>query len=114
MNKLHNLVKRLKKEVIVESVEENAQVESSAQKLEEPAGGEQRKIDENNQIEISEDVEEVQAAVLEHEEEKKSVDLEQDASDIQENMLDASVLIDIEVDNIQIPSKKPKEIQWLN
>ena len=28
MNKLHSLVKRLKKEVIAESVEENAQVES--------------------------------------------------------------------------------------
>ena len=50
MNTLDSLVKRLKKEVIVESVEENAQVESSAQKLEESVGGEQRKIDEDNHI----------------------------------------------------------------
>ena len=56
MNKIHILVKILKKEDIVESAKENAQVESLAQKLEEPVGGEQRQIDEDNQIEISEDV----------------------------------------------------------
>ena len=59
MNKLHSLVKILKKQIIVESVEENAQVESSAQKLKECVGVEKRNIDEDNQIEISEDVEEV-------------------------------------------------------
>ena len=48
MNKLHSLVKRLKKEDIVESAKENAQVESLAQKLDEPIGGEQRQIDEDN------------------------------------------------------------------
>ena len=108
MNKLHILVKRLKKEVIVELVEENSQEESSAQKLEEPIGGEQRYIDEENQIEISKDVEEVLAVALEWEEEKKSVDLDQDINDIQENMADASVPANIEVENIQIPSKKSK------
>ena len=73
MNKLHNLVKRLKKEVIVESVEENAQEESTSQKLKELECGEQRKIDVDNKIEVSENVEEVQAAGLKQEEEKKSV-----------------------------------------
>ena len=33
--------------------------------LEEPAGGEQKKIDEDNQLEISEDLEEVHETVLE-------------------------------------------------
>ena len=40
MNKLHSLVKRLNKGVIVESVEENAQVDFLAQELEEFVGGE--------------------------------------------------------------------------
>ena len=48
MNTLDSLVKRLKKEVIVESKEENAQVESLAQKLEEPVCGEKREIDKDN------------------------------------------------------------------
>ena len=59
MNKLHSLVKRLKKKDIGESAKENAQVESLAQKIEEPVGGEQRQIDEHNQVEISENMEEV-------------------------------------------------------
>ena len=53
-------------------------------------------------------MEEVQEAVLEHEEENKSIDLDHDVNDIQENMADASVPIKIEVENIQIPSKKLK------
>ena len=114
MNKLHILVKILKKEDIVESTKENSQVESLAQKLEEPVGGEQRQIDEDNQIEISEDVEEVQEVVLEQEEENKSVDHDQDVNDIQENIADALVSAKIEVENIQIPSKKLKESQLLN
>ena len=73
MNKLHSLVKRLKKEVISKSVEENVQEESSAQKLEEPVCEEQREIDESNQIEVSENVEEVQETILKQEEERKSV-----------------------------------------
>ena len=100
MNKLHSLVKRLKKEDIGESAKENAQVESLAQKLKEPVDGEQRKIDEDNHIEISKDVIEVHAAVLEQEEENKSIDLDQDVNDIQENMVDAYVLTEIEVENI--------------
>ena len=36
MNKSHSLVKKLKKEVISEAVEETTQVESSVQKLKEP------------------------------------------------------------------------------
>ena len=39
MNKSHNLVKRLKKEVIIETLKETTEVESSTQKLEEPVGG---------------------------------------------------------------------------
>ena len=50
MNKLHSLVKILKKEVIVESLEENAQEEPSAHKLEEHLCGYQRDIDEDNQV----------------------------------------------------------------
>ena len=64
MNKSHSLVKKLKKEVIIEAVEETTQVESSTQKLEDPIGGQQNKIDEDNQLEISEDLEEVPATVL--------------------------------------------------
>ena len=52
MNKHYSLVKRLKKEVIAESVEENVQEESSAQKLEEPVCEEKREIYEGNQIEV--------------------------------------------------------------
>ena len=51
-------------------------------------------------------MEEVQAVVLEQEKEKKSVDLDQDVNDIEENMEDACILADIEVENIHIPSKK--------
>ena len=65
MNKSHSLVKKLKKEVIIEAVEETTQVESSVQKFEEPVGGGKKNIDEDNQLEISEDVEEVLIAVLE-------------------------------------------------
>ena len=39
MNKSHSLVKILKKEVIIETLEETTQVESSTQKLEELVGG---------------------------------------------------------------------------
>ena len=53
MDKLHSLVKKLKKEVVVESVEDNAQEESTTQKLEEPECGEKREIDKDNQIEFS-------------------------------------------------------------
>ena len=48
MNKHYSLVKILKKEVIIESVEENVQEESSAQKLEEPVCEQQRDIYEGN------------------------------------------------------------------
>ena len=50
MNKLHILVKRLKKEFIVESVEENAQEKYSTQNLKEPIFGDKREIDEDNHI----------------------------------------------------------------
>ena len=88
MNKLHNLVKRLKKEDIGELEKENAQVESLAQKLEELVGGEQRQIDEENEVEIFENMEEVQTAVLEEKEENKSVELDQNVNDIQGDMAD--------------------------
>ena len=71
MNKSYSLVKKLKKEVIIEAVEEATQVESSLQKLEEPLGGRKKNIDEDNQLEISKDVEEVHASVLEQKEENK-------------------------------------------
>ena len=64
MNKHYSLVKILKKEFIAELVEENVQEESSVQKLEEPVCEEKREIYEGNQIEVSENVEEVQASVL--------------------------------------------------
>ena len=60
-------------------------------------------------MEIFENVGEVQAAILEQKEESKSVDLDQDVNDIQENMEDVSVPAEIEVENIQSPSKKLKE-----
>ena len=44
-------VKKLKKEVIIEVEEQTTQVESSTQKLEELVGGQQKKIDEDNQLE---------------------------------------------------------------
>ena len=65
MNKSQSLVKKMKKEVIIEAVEETTQVESSIQKLEEQVDGGKTNIDEDNQLEISEDVEEVLIAVLE-------------------------------------------------
>ena len=71
MNKSHSLVKKLKKEVIIEAIEETTQVESSVQKLEEPVDGGKKNIDEDNQLEISEDEEEVHAAVLEPERRRK-------------------------------------------
>ena len=64
MNKHYSLVKRLKKEVIAKSVEENVQEESSDQNLEEPICEEQREIYEGNQIEVYENVEEVQEKFL--------------------------------------------------
>ena len=51
MNKSHSLVKILKKEVIIERLKEPTQVEYSTQKLEDPVGGQQKKIDEDNQLE---------------------------------------------------------------
>ena len=109
MNKLHILVKILKKQVIVESVEyQNAQVESSAQKLEEPICEEKIEIYEGNQIEVFENVEEVQAAVLKQEEERKLVEHDQAFTDIQENIAYVFVPAKLEAENIQIPSKKLK------
>ena len=113
MNKLHIVVKRLKKEDIGESAKENAQVESLAQNFEEPVGGEQRQNDEDNQVEIAENVEEVQESVLEQKEENKSIDLDQDVNDIQEKMVDVSVPTEIKVENIHNLNKKLKESQWL-
>ena len=57
---------------------------------------------------MSEDVEEVHAAVLEQQDEKKSVNLDRDANDIQENMADVFVLANIESEDIQISSEKTK------
>ena len=108
MNKIHSLVKILKKEFIVESVEENAQEDSTAQNLEEPECREQREIDEDNQIEVSKNLEEVQATGLKQEEEKKSVEHDQEFTDIQENLIDVIVLGKLQDENIQIPSKKFK------
>ena len=73
VNKHYNLVKILKKEVITDSVEENSQEESLAQNLKEPVCEEQREINEDDQIEVSENVEEVQETILKQEEERKSV-----------------------------------------
>ena len=100
MNKSHSLVEKLKKEVIIEAVEETTQVESSAQKLEEPISGEQKNINEDNQLKISEDVEEVHAAVLEQHEEKKLVNLDRDVNDIQENMAYVSIPAKMESEDI--------------
>ena len=108
MNKSHSLVKKLKKEVIIEVVEKTTQVESSIQKLEEPVAGGKNNIDEDNQLEISEDVEEVHVAVLEQKEENKLVELDQNVNDIQEDMADVSVPTKIEVENIQNLSTKTK------
>ena len=65
MNKSHSLVKKLKKEVISEVIEETTQVESSVQNLKELVGGEQKTIDEDNQLEISEGLKKVHEIVLE-------------------------------------------------
>ena len=43
-------------------------MESSVQKLEEPVGGKQKKIDEDNQLEIFDDLEEGHETVLEQQE----------------------------------------------
>ena len=108
MNKIHIMVKILKKEVIIESVENNVEEESTAQKHKQPECGEQREIDEDNQIEVSKNLEEVQAASLKQEEEKKSVEHDQEFTDIQENITDVFVPAKLEDENIQIPSKKFK------
>ena len=102
------MVKRLKKKVVAESVEENAQEDSSAQKLEEPVCEEKRDINEDDQIEVSENVEEVQATVLKHEEERKPIEHDKDFTDIQENIAYVFVPSNLEAENIQIPSKKLK------
>ena len=81
---------------------------SSIQKLEEPVDGGKKNIDEENQLEISEDVEEVHAIVLEQKEENKSFELNQNVNDIQEDMADVSFLANIEVENIQNLSTKTK------
>ena len=44
-DKSQSLVKKLKKEVISEAIEETTQVESSVQNLKEPIDGDQKKID---------------------------------------------------------------------
>ena len=59
-------------------------------------------------MEIFEDLEEVQEAVLEQEEENKKVDIDQDVNDIHENMEDSFVPVEIEVEKIQNHSKKDK------
>ena len=98
----------MKKEVIIEAIEETTQVKSSGQKLEEPVDEGKNNIDEENQLEISEYVEEVHAVVLEQKEENKSVELDQNVNDIQEDMADVSVPAKIEVENIQNLSTKTK------
>ena len=102
------MVKRLKKEFIAESVEENVQEESSAQKLEELVCEEKINIYEGNWIEVYENVEEVQAAVLKQEEERKSIEHDQDFTHIQENIANVFVPANFQAENIQISSKKIK------
>ena len=48
---LKHFVKKLKKQVIIEVEEQTTQVESSTKKLEYLVGGQQKKIDEDNQLE---------------------------------------------------------------
>ena len=79
-------------------------MESSVQKLEEPVGGQQKKIDEDNQLEMSEDLEEVHATVLEQQEEKESVKIDIDSNDVQENMAEVSIPTKMESEDIQVPS----------
>ena len=50
MKKSHSIVKKLNKEVIIEVEEETTQVESSIHKLEEPIGGQQKNIGEDDQL----------------------------------------------------------------
>ena len=108
MNKSHSLVKKLKKEVIFEAVEETTQVESSVQKLKELVGGEKKKIDEDSQLEISEGLKEVYEIVLQQPEEKESVKLDLDINDIQGNMIEVSIPSKMESKDIQVPSEKTK------
>ena len=108
MNKSHSLVKKLKKEVIIEAIEETTQVESLVQKLEEPVHGGKKNMDEDNQLKIFEDVEEVHAIVLEQKEENKSVEFDKNVNDTQEYMEDVSIPTKIEVENIQNLSTKIK------
>ena len=59
-------------------------------------------------MEISEYLEEVPATVLKQQEEKESINLDQDMNNIQENMVDVSIPTKMESEDIQVPNDKTK------
>ena len=65
-------------------------------------------------MEISKYLEEVHATVLEQQEEKESVKIDLDSNDVQENVVEVSILAKVELEDIQVPSKKNKENPWLD
>ena len=59
-------------------------------------------------MEISEDLEEVPATVLKQQEQKESVNLDQDINTIHENMANVSIPAKMELEDIQVPNEKTK------
>ena len=113
MKKSHILVKKLKKEVIIEVEKETTQVDSSTQKLEEPVGGQQKKIGEDGQLKFQvqnlEDVVEINEDDIANtfdedknqEEGKCVVEQEQTLTDVHEERKEIPMFDKLRVDNTQ-------------
>ena len=110
MNKSHSLVKRLKKEVIIETVKETTKVESSTHKFEE-CGDQQNKGELNeSQVQSLEDVAEIIENDIENtfeedtnqEEGKCVLEQEQIPTYVHEERREIPMLDKLGVDNTQI------------
>ena len=113
MNKSHCLVKKLKKEVITEVEEQNTQLNSSTQKVEEPEGGQQKKTDQDDLLKFQmhnlEDVAEINEDDVvntfnedaNQEETNFLLEKEQTPTEVHEERREIPVLDKLRVDNTQ-------------
>ena len=100
MNKQHCLVKRLKREIADELVKDSIQEEGSVQKFEESVYEEIRGALNENQEQLSKNIEESHRVDIKQEEGRSSLEQNQSFTGIQEDIMEFPVLDKLKADNI--------------
>ena len=102
-------MKRLKREIIDEMVKDNIQEECPVLKFEESVGEEIKGALNENQVQISENIEETLIVDINQEEGKITLEQNQVSTSIQEEIMDFSVPEKMKVDNVQSSNEKSNE-----